>query len=277
MVPGLGDGEQLLEARLGRGQPRLGGTTAPHAHDHGIRPQLTQKPGPVASDRGLARSLARADHRKLRAVERHTLVVRRLETHPGRLVSQAEMEGQRRDPKPRARRQHRLVGQVDHRRGRGGKRAAAPPPVRPPPAARTASSSGPVRASPRRRRRRRPPARARASSPSSASRTAAGWCSPSMSAITGPPVTRRIVPFPRRQPRRLGLSRRKPSLARTQGAGRAMPGRDRGRRVATVCRRLSPSRGWFRRGAPGPSRTRRCAGRTRGARPVRGRGTCGRS
>ena len=79
----------------------------------------------MSGDGGLARALARRDHRQLRAPERELGVAGRLEVQAGRLVVEAEVKGQGGQALARLRPQDRFVGQVDHRTGaRSGRQAA---------------------------------------------------------------------------------------------------------------------------------------------------------
>jgi hypothetical protein len=111
--------EQIREPDVGGGHARLGRPAPPHAHDHRIDAALAQQRRPVPGHRGLAGALAGADHGQLHTVEGDRRVARRVESQTRCLVAQPEVQGQRRQAQLRARRQHRLVGEVHDRLGGG--------------------------------------------------------------------------------------------------------------------------------------------------------------
>ncbi len=103
--------EERLDARRGRDDLRLGRAPATHRDDDdptGGRETARDMPG----HRGLADALAGADHRERRQPNR--LEPGRLEAEVGALVRDAEREHAACERKSLGRRQHRLVGEVEH-------------------------------------------------------------------------------------------------------------------------------------------------------------------
>ena len=131
MPPGARDLEQLVEPDAARRELRLGRAPATHRDDHRPPAALLQHARPVPGDRRLARTLAGRDHRQLRPVEGDVGVRRRVESHPGGLVCEAQVERECGEAQLARRRHHRLVREVHDRpagrargRGRGPERLA---------------------------------------------------------------------------------------------------------------------------------------------------------
>ena len=93
----------LRATGVGCRHARLGRPTPAHAHDHRVRAPVAQQRRPVAGHRGLARALAGADHGQLRPVERHGLVVRRVEPQARASRTQPEVSASAASSQLRAR------------------------------------------------------------------------------------------------------------------------------------------------------------------------------
>jgi hypothetical protein len=111
VAPGAREGEQLVDARLRLHELRLWGSPAAHGHDDDAA-VAREQPRDVRRDGGLADALAGPDDRQRRQVER--LQPWRLEAEVGADVRQSEHERARREPEALRRRQHRLIGEVNH-------------------------------------------------------------------------------------------------------------------------------------------------------------------
>ena len=102
--------EQLVERPRPLDQLRLGRPAAAHRHDDDVV-IAREQPRDVARDGGLAYALARPDHGQRREVERRE--PRWIETEVRAHVRQPERERAAHEPQALARREHRLVGEVD--------------------------------------------------------------------------------------------------------------------------------------------------------------------
>ena len=128
VAAGQGQLDQTLRAQVERGrvdQLRLGGPAASHGDDHRWRAARRQEPGEVGRHRGLARALARADHRH-RRLGRDPRAGRRVEAEVGTLVGHTVAAG-RPSPGSCARAGRRRAGP----RGRAPARVRTAPSPRP--------------------------------------------------------------------------------------------------------------------------------------------------